>query len=472
MYRHKKPHGKPLFCEGARAPMTHTLYFGWALMAEGWRRDVRVTLAQGAVAALETGAAPQPQDERHALAAPGLANVHSHAFQRAMAGLAERRGPGEDSFWSWRETMYRFALTMTPDQMQAVAAQAYVEMLEAGFTRVGEFHYLHHAPGGGAYGDIAEMSGRLVAAAAQAGIGLTLLPVFYAHSNFGGAPPGPAQRRFVCDLDAYARLIEGARRALATLPGADLGFAPHSLRAVTPPQLAAVAAMAAGAPVHIHVSEQTAEVDACLAAHGARPVEYLLDVAPVDARWCLIHATHMTRDETRALAARGAVVGLCPITEANLGDGVFDAPGFLDAGGRFAIGTDSNVLISLSEELRLLEYGQRLTRRARNVLAEPGGSTGRALFDTAQRAGLAALARPGAGLRIGAEGDIVTLRGDALERLGDAPDAALDAWIFSGAAEVDCVFARGRAVVRDGAHVARAATRARFRAVMQQMSAL
>ena len=448
---------------------TRTLYLEQALLPDGWRRGVRLTIAAGVISAIEVDAAAKAGDERHAFAVPGFANVHSHAFQRAMAGLAERRGPGEDSFWSWRETMYRFALTMNPEQMEAVAAQAYAEMLEAGFTRVGEFHYLHHAPDGQPYDDVAEMSARIAAAAAQSQIGLTLLPVFYAHSGFGGAPPSAAQRRFVCDLETYATLIEGARRALASPPGANLGLAPHSLRAVSPAELVAVVELAGSAPIHIHVAEQIAEVDACLAWSGARPIEYLLDQASVDARWCLVHATHMTAQETRRLAASRAIVGLCPITEANLGDGVFEAPEFLNHGGRFAIGTDSNVQISLSGELRMLEYGQRLTRRARNVLATPGGSTGRALVDGAQAGGSVALGRSGAGLSRGADADIVTLRGDMLSGRGGDADATLDAWIFSGAAKVDCVYARGRPVVRDGAHVAREPIRARFRAAMHQL---
>ena len=448
---------------------TRTLHLEQALMPDGWRRNVRLTTMSGAISAIEIDAVAQAGDERHAFALPGVANVHSHAFQRAMAGLAEHRGAGDDSFWSWREAMYRFALTMNPEQMEAVACQAYVEMLEAGFTRVGEFHYLHHTPEGRPYDDIAELSARIAAAAAATQIGLTLLPVFYAHSGFGGAPPNRAQRRFACDLEAYARLVEGALQALASLPGANLGLAPHSLRAVTPAELAAIVAMAKKGPIHIHVAEQVVEVDACLAWSGARPVQYLLDNAPVDERWCLVHATHMTSEETRRLAASRAIVGLCPITEANLGDGVFDAPEFFDQGGRFAIGTDSNVQIALTDELRLLEYGQRLVRRARNVLTEPGGSTGRALLDGAQRGGPVALGRAGCGLSIGADADIITLRGDMLGWLVGSPDKALDTWIFSGAAHVDCVYARGRPVVQHGVHFAREAIGVRFRAAMQQL---
>jgi len=440
-------------------------------MPDGWRRGVRLTITAGSISAIEVDAAAQPDDEQHAFAVPGVANVHSHAFQRAMAGLAERRGPGDDNFWSWREAMYRFGLTMNPDQMQAVAAQLYVEMLEAGFTRVGEFHYLHHAPDGRPYDDIAELSARIAAAAAQTQIGLTLLPVFYAHSDFGGAPPTRGQRRFVCDLESYARLVDGARRSLASLPGANLGLAPHSLRAVTPDELAAVVALAGNAPLHIHAAEQVAEVEASVAWSGARPVQYLLDHAPVDARWCLIHATHMDPQETRRLADSGAVVGLCPITEANLGDGVFEASTYLERGGRFAIGTDSNVQIALTGELRQLEYSQRLKRRARNVLTRPGDSTGRALLDGAQIGGPVALCRPVGGLSVGSDADVVTLRGDALAWLGGDPDTALDAWIFSGALLVDCVYARGQPVVQHGAHFAREPIRARFREAMRELLA-
>lgn len=451
---------------------TRTLHLEQALMPEGWRRDVRLTIDAGAISALEVDAPAQPGDERHAFAAPGLANVHSHAFQRAMAGLAERRGPGDDSFWSWREAMYRFALVMNPDQLEAVAAQAYVEMLEGGFTRVGEFHYLHHTPQGRPYDDVAEMSARIAAAAGQSQIGLTLLPVFYAHSGFGGAPATAAQRRFICNLDAYAALVEGARHALAPLAAANLGLAPHSLRAVTPAELGEIVNLAGRGPIHIHVGEQVAEVEACLAWSGARPVEYLLGAADVDARWCLIHATHMTSIETQRLARSGAVAGLCPITEANLGDGVFDAPKFCEQGGRFAVGTDSNVQIGLTDELRLLEYGQRLMRRARNVLAAPGASTGRALLEGALEGGRRALGRRGDGFCVGADADIVTLRGDALEWLAVEPDRVLDAWIFAGAAKVDCVYAQGRAVVRDGAHLAAGPIGARFRGAMRELLAV
>jgi formiminoglutamate deiminase len=381
-----------------------------------------------------------------------MPNLHSHAFQRGMAGLAQRGG----DFWSWREVMYRFLAVLTPDDIEAIAALAYMEMLEAGFTAVAEFHYLHHAPDGTAYANPAELSARIAGAAAQTGIGLTLLPVFYAHGGFNAAPPAPAQRRFVTDLDRYAALLEGARRAIAALPDARLGLAPHSLRAATAPELAALVTLAAGRVLHIHVAEQLREVEDCVAATGARPVEHLLASAPIDRSWCLVHATHMTEAETTALAATGAVAGLCPITEADLGDGIFPALAWRDAGGRFGIGTDSNTAISAPQELRLLEYGQRLHHRARNLLAPPGISTGRYLWNQAAEGGAQALDRRIGALAPGHRADIVVLDPTHPALTGRTDDAILDALIFAAATpSITDVLVGGRHVVRDGQHVAR-----------------
>ncbi|MGE8212550.1 MAG: formimidoylglutamate deiminase, partial [Stenotrophomonas sp.] len=293
-----------------------------ALLPQGWAQDVRIDSRGGRITAITPGVAWDGQAQRLGCVVAGLGNLHSHAFQRAMAGLTEVGGRSGDSFWSWRELMYRFLDRLDPDTFQAIAAQAYMEMLESGFTRVGEFHYLHHAEDGSRYANPAEMASRVAAAATETGLGLTLLPVFYAHSDFGGAAPVPAQRRFLHDLDGFARLLEGCGEALAKIPDAVLGLAPHSLRACTPQQLQALVDMAAG-PIHIHIAEQTREVDACLAWSGQRPVQWLYDHAPVDARWCLVHATHVDAREVQQMAASGAVVGLCPITEANLGDGLF-----------------------------------------------------------------------------------------------------------------------------------------------------
>ncbi|WP_328838295.1 formimidoylglutamate deiminase [Methylobrevis albus] len=446
------------------------LAFDQLLTAAGWQADVAVTVADGRIAAIGP-AAGRAVAARHAIGVPGIASLHSHAFQRGMAGLAEVRGPGADSFWSWRETMYRFALTMTPDDVEAVAAQLYAEMLEAGFTRVGEFHYLHHDHDGRPYADPAEMAVRIAAAAETSGIGLTLLPVFYAHAGFGGTPPGDGQRRFVSSLDLYDKLLGGARRAVAALPGAVVGVAPHSLRAVTPEELGRVVDLAGTGPVHIHVAEQVREVEDCLAWSGRRPVALLLDHAAVDARWCLIHATHMDADEVRRLAASGAVAGLCPITEANLGDGIFPGAAFLEAGGRYGVGSDSNVEIGVAAELRQLEYAQRLATRSRNVMTRPGRSTGRSLFDAALAGGGQALGVATTGLAVGAPADIVTLGADHPALAGRSGDAWLDGWIFStGNAAVDCVYVGGKPRVSGGRHAAREKIAARFAAVMRRLA--
>ena len=441
-----------------------------ALLPNGWQRDVRLTVKAGRIAMVETGVAAQSGDERHAVLLPGMPNLHSHAFQRGMAGLAEVRGPSSDSFWSWREVMYRFALAMTPEQVEAVAAQLYVEMLEAGFSRVGEFHYLHHDRDGKPYANIAELGERIAAAASATGIGLTLLPVFYAHSTFGGAAPNEGQRRFINSLDSFARLLDGCRTAATSLEGAIVGVAPHSLRAVTPDELAAVAVMTGDAPIHIHVAEQVKEVDDCLAWSGMRPVEWLLSHADVDTRWCLIHATHMTDAETRQMAKSGAIAGLCPITEANLGDGTFAAPAFIEHGGRFGIGSDSNVLIGLPDELRQLEYSQRLALRARNVLSVAGGSTGRALFEAALEGGGAALGTGLPALMAGASADFISLDATRPSLAGKSGDAILDAWIFANGTGVDCVWVRGRKLVEAGRHHRRDDIAAKFRATMLELA--
>jgi formiminoglutamate deiminase len=447
-----------------------TLFATQALLPEGWASNVRISIDGAHITRVEANAAPLPADERHAIIFPAMPNLHSHAFQRGMAGLAEMRGPSSDSFWSWREVMYRFALAMTPDQVEAVAAQLYVEMLEAGFAWVGEFHYLHHDRDGRPYANIAEMAERIAAAAGQTGISLTLLPVFYAHSGFGGAAPTDGQRRFINDPDRFARLLERARHAVATLDGAVAGIAPHSLRAVTPDELRLVAALAAGGPIHIHVAEQIREVEDCLAWSGARPVEWLLANEAVDDAWCLIHATHMTQAETAGLAKSGAVTGLCPITEANLGDGTFAAAAFLEDGGRFGIGSDSNILIGVTDELRQLEYSQRLSLRERNVLAKSNGSTGRRLFDQALAGGAQALGAGPAGIATGHAADLVSLDAGHPTLAGKSGDAILDAWIFASGGRVDCVWARGRKLVEGGRHHRREPVGAAYRTVMCELA--
>jgi len=454
-------------------PRAH-LHFATALLPEGWRDNVRVAIADGNIESVAPDVDPSPRDEGHAIGLPGMPNLHSHAFQRAMAGHAEHAAKdanrGADDFWTWREAMYRVALFVSPDDVEAIAAELYVEMLEAGFTRVGEFHYLHHDIDGAPYANIAEMAGRVLAAAGETGIGMTLLPVFYAHSDFASTPPTDGQRRFVNDVDAFAKLFAASEAAVSKVDGANIGVAPHSLRAVTPEELSAVAAMGDG-PIHIHAAEQVKEVEASLRVLGKRPVGWLLENAAVGPRWCLIHATHMSEAETKALAKSGATAGLCPITEANLGDGVFNGRLFLESRGSFGIGSDSNVLIDAAAELRQLEYAQRLRDRARNRMNADGKSTGRTLFDAALAGGAKALAQPASGLTVGAPADVVTLRTDHRTLEGREGDALLDAWIFASRGPlIDCVWARGVKLVADGRHRARAPVRDRFRKVMRKLA--
>jgi formiminoglutamate deiminase len=445
------------------------VWFETALLPDGWADRVRVSLDGDRIASVEADSAPAGA-ERFGVALPGLANLHSHAFQRAMAGLGEVRGSADDSFWTWRDVMYRFARAIDPEAMEAIAAMAFAEMLESGFTRVGEFHYLHHQPDGSPYADPAEMGVRIAAAASETGIGLTLLPVLYRQGGFGGLPAGEGQRRFTTSLDHYAALVEASQSAVARLPDGLVGVAPHSLRAVAPDALAEAVRLAGDRPIHIHVAEQQREVDDCLAWSGARPVEWLLDHAPVDTRWCLVHATHMTDAETTRLAERGAVAGLCPITEASLGDGIFNGRAYLAADGRFGIGSDSNVLIDAAQELAALEASQRLAHRRRNVMAAGEGSTGRSLFDAALAGGTQALGVAPVQIEPGAWADFIALALDHPSCAARRGDALIDAWVFAGQRDlVSAVWRRGRQVVRDGRHVARDSIVRRYRRAVEAL---
>lgn len=445
-----------------------------ALLGEAVCRQVRITVdGNGRLTRVDPESAAQPGDERIAgLVVPGIANLHSHAFQRAMAGLAERAGPEGDNFWRWREVMYAFLAVLSPDDVEAIAGQLYVECLTQGYTAVAEFHYLHNAPDGLPYADPAELSQRIVAGAEAAGIGLTLLPVLYRRSQFGGEPPTPGQRRFVLNVDAFAALCG---RMAAVVP---VGVAPHSLRAVTPDELAAAVAIAGGlgpdTPIHLHVAEQTREVDDCLAWSGARPVAWLLDHAPVDRRWCAIHATHMTADETARLAGSGAVAGLCQTTEANLGDGIFPLRAFLGHGGGFGLGSDSNVGTSPVEELRWLEYVRRLDTRARNVSeTRQGASVATSLVRRAAAGGARALGRAAGELAPGLLADLVVLDTDHPALVGREGERLLDAWVFSGnTTPVRHVMVAGRWVVRDGMHANGPSIAAVFARTMRRLAAL
>lgn len=400
------------------------LFAPHALLPDGWARNVRLAWDDaGSLIEVDPDATAAPGDSVAAgPVLPGMPNLHSHAFQRGFAGLTEYRSiaagedpAGADSFWSWRTLMYRFALRLSPDALEAIATQLYIEMLRAGYTSVCEFHYVHHDPAGKAYATPGEMSLRLLRAARRVGIGMTLLPVLYQTAGFGGQSAQADQRRFLHDTDAMLALLEKLAPACAE-HGARLGLAPHSLRAVPPKSLAhavtGLHAMDATAPVHIHIAEQQKEVDDCLAWCGVRPVEWLLDHAPVDARWCLVHATHMDWDERRRLAHSGAVAGICPTTEANLGDGVFDAAPYLAQQGAWGIGSDSHASVSVAEELRQFEYGQRLGLQRRNVLASARHpQVADRLWLEAVAGGARAAARPVAGLALGQQADFVVLDG-------------------------------------------------------------
>ena len=454
--------------------MQRELFFDQALLPSGWARDVRVTVADGTTVAVAQDAPRAGADHVPGIAVPGLPNLHSHGFQRGMAGLAERRGPTADSFWTWREVMYHFLQRLSPDDVEAITAFAYMEMLEAGFTTVGEFHYLHHDVDGRPYANLGETAERIAAASAQTRIGLTLLPSFYAYGGFGGAPPVAGQRRFINDPDRFLDLVQRARATVATLPEGRVGIAPHSLRAVTPATLRAICRATPDGPIHIHAAEQLREVEECVAALGRRPVEWLLENAALDSRWCVIHATHTTPGEIAALAASQAMVALCPLTEASLGDGLFDGAAYLAAGGRFGIGTDSNIQIDAAAELRQLEYGQRLARRARNVMTlVEGEATGRRLYATALAAGAQALQRPIGALAVGSRADIVLLDDDHPDLTARDGDHWLDAWIFvAGRSAVKTVLVGGTTVVEAGRHTLRMAIAARFKAVVGKLAAM
>lgn len=442
------------------------LHAAAALLPEGWAKDVRITVEGGRIAAISAGVAPEGVALGCLLPAP--VNLHSHTFQRAMAGLTEARTAGQDSFWTWRALMYRFLERLSPEDVQAIAAQAMVEMAESGFPAVCEFHYLHHPVGGGTYADPAEMSGRIAAAARETGIGLTHLPVIYEQGGVDGRALAGGQLRFGSSPEVYAQVLDGAGRSLSGMPDAVLGVAPHSLRAVSRSTLGKVSGMTEG-PIHIHIAEQVAEVSEVEAAWGARPVDWACANLPLDARWCMIHATQMTPLETAALARTGAVAGLCPITEANLGDGIFDGPGWLAAGGVFGVGTDSNVRISLAEELRVLEYSQRLALRARAVMADQR-STGRLLWEEAATGGAQAAGRGSGRIEVGQWADLVALDTTDVRLEGLAGDQLLDAFLFAGR---DCLvtdlWSAGRHIVQGGRHIARDAIATRFRATMRRL---
>jgi formimidoylglutamate deiminase len=462
------------------------LFARHALLADGWRRDVLIAWdGAGDLVRVEPDAAAPLDVAQADYVLPGMINLHSHAFQRALGGLTERAGESRsdapdssapDSFWTWRELMYRFANRITPEQMEAVAAQLYVECLRHGYTAVCEFHYLHRDTDGAAYADPAETARRIAAAAHQAGIGLTLLPVMYAFAGFGEAPLKPEQRRFRSDPALVLRIVEALDKLRG--PQLEIGAAPHSLRAVSIAQLKELTqALPGGRPLHIHIAEQALEVRQCLDATGRRPVEWLLDQADVDARWCLVHATHLSDAEVTALAASGAVAGLCPTTEANLGDGLFPLAPYLAAGGRFGIGSDSHVSQSPVEELRWLEYGQRLLHQRRNVAVGAAGAAGAGqrdvaafLWQGALCGGAQASGRRLGVLAAGRRADLLVLDSDHPNLDGAAPEDVLGRFLFFGNDNlVRDVLAGGRWTVRNGRHPDQDAIAVRYKTALHQL---
>ncbi len=433
--------------------MANKLFFRHALLPFGWAQNVTVNIISGLISDIEVNTLPD--GATYDIALPGMVNLHSHSFQRAMAGLAEVRHASSDSFWTWRDLMYRFALQMSPDDIAVVATQAFVEMLEGGFCHVAEFHYLHHAPDGQEYDDIGEMAVRIAEAASITGIDLTLLPVFYAHAGFGRQVPALEQRRFVNSIASYERLYDRCAAVAA------VGIAPHSLRAAMPDELLLLSELAGTKPVHIHIAEQIAEIEQCVALYGQRPVEYLLNHLPVDKNWCLIHATHTTAQERADISALNAVIGLCPVTEANLGDGIFPARDF---SGAWGIGSDSNICIGVRDELRMLEYSQRLHFHQRNVMAgDITRATATALYQKAIEGGDQAVGRKG-GFVVGEAANIVGL-------IGDDPDSALASWVFASRnSQVPHVWARGNKVVSDGRHMLAEINQSRFDAVVRRLN--
>ncbi|MGQ7846106.1 formimidoylglutamate deiminase [Granulosicoccus sp. 3-233] len=456
-----------------------------ALLPDGWAENVSVSIDdQGRIAAVHTATTesddPAPisnsRDTSHtANLLPAVANLHSHAFQRAMAGLTEKRGPNpNDTFWTWRELMFRFLDRLTPDDVEAIAAFVQMEMLEAGYACNVEFHYLHHQPGGHEYTDMAELASRVAAASASSGMGLTLLPVHYQYGGCDQRTLGPGQCRFGTDLAAYERLWTASREAISQLPAdTRIGVAPHSLRAVGQDSLAPLLQIAPDAPFHMHLAEQIAEVDEVQQAWGARPVEWLMDNAAVNERWCLIHCTQMLPHETAALAQSGAVAGLCPITESSLGDGIFDGVSYLSQNGRIGIGSDSNIRISLSEELRTLDYSQRLRDHSRAALATVEKSTARRLYDEVLSGGAQAAGRQAGRIEVGQWADLMALDSQHPDLEGLVGDVLLDTFVFAGDDRmVTDVWSAGRHQVSDGQHIAREAIVRRYREVMQKLRRL
>jgi len=447
-----------------------------ALTSNGWQKNVLIEVDEtGHISSVKAGVSKTSlRSKTHICGAllPAPANIHSHAFQRAMAGMTERRGrdPG-DNFWAWRKLMYRFLDQLTPDDIKFIAAFVQMEMLEAGYAANTEFHYMHHQKDGTPYDNPAELSGRIAAAADETGIGLTLLPVLYEQGGCDGRPLGQGQVRFGNNIDAFEKLLAGANAFTSKLPAdTRLGVAPHSLRAVSREALSDIISLRPDDVVHMHLAEQVDEVEEVFASYGARPVEWLFEHHKVDQRWCLIHLTQMEPSETIAVAKSKAIAGLCPITEANLGDGIFDAVRYFENSGRFGIGSDSNIRISFAEELRGLEYSQRLILRARAVLATEQVSNGRLLFDGAVQGGAQASGRKSGAIKVEYLADMLSLETRHIDLLGREEDMLLDSFIFAGnKTMISDVWSAGRHLVENGRHQNQETITANYRHCIQSL---
>jgi formimidoylglutamate deiminase len=462
-------------------PASRSLFAEHAYLPDGWRRNVLLEWDEkGTLRRVTPDLAHAPGGVAHAAGPlmPGMPNLHSHAFQRAMAGLTEYRANPTDSFWSWRDLMYRFAARITPEDLGAIARWLYVEMLKAGYTSVCEFHYVHHAQDGQRYASPAELAQRVVDAAEATGIGMTMLPVLYQYSGFGARAPRDDQRRFINTPEQLLGIVDALREWRPEHGALRYGVAPHSLRAVSQDSLRALLEgldkSLPGAPVHIHIAEQTAEVEACIATEGARPVQWLLDRFDVNARWCLVHATHIDAQETASLAKRGAIAGLCLTTEANLGDGIFPTHDYLEAGGAFGVGSDSHIGVDWRAELRLLEYGQRLVRRERNVLAAPGEThVADRLFHAALAGGASATGRAVGALKEGARADWIVLDAQHPNLAEQKPQTWLSSVVFCehGETPVLDVYTGGEKVVQSRRHRDESRLYADYRAALARLLA-
>lgn len=455
-----------------------SLFAERALLPDGWHNNVLLRWDEsGDLSEVRVDAVRSPDMPlAEGPVVSGMPNLHSHAFQRAMAGLTETMGDPSDSFWSWRTLMYRFAQRLQPQHLHAIGRHLYIEMLKAGYTSVCEFHYVHHGVAGQPYDNPAELAQRIVSAAQEVGIGMTLLPVLYQYSGFGQTEPLAHQQRFISSPEWILDLRQRLKASMPEHANLRYGVAPHSLRAVSEGSLSTLLnglnADDNQAPIHIHIAEQTKEVDDCIATLGQRPVEWLLARQPVDSRWCLVHATHMVDTEYADLARSGATAGLCLTTEANLGDGLFDAPRYLAANGRWGIGSDSNISVNPWSELRLLEYGQRLLHRRRNVLAEVNAPViADRLFSQAVIGGAAATGRRVAGLAVGQRADFVVIDRDAPNVDPNNSRHLLSALVFCehGGQPVRDVFVGGSKVIDNGQHALQVTALHDYRAALAEL---